>query len=1514
MMVKGIQTSRFSLFTVSVVALFLSLGSFWSLGLTAAEAQAPYLLPYTIGVVAGGGSAPSIGATCVGATAFTAEDAIGDGCPASSSSVVGSSTMYDVGVDPIGGVYFLQWTSSNNILRKIDAHSGIINVLAGSVAATAGCTGSAAIDKYGDGCTVNDGKGNASGGYTWFNSSSSGGLRGMAVAPNGDVYIADYNDSIIHKISAQTGTMTLFAGYVGTKGATKSATAGYLYDNGPANAAEVNKPRGVGVDAAGNVYIADSGNNVIRKVTVSAATPTSTGYITTIAGSTAGTAGTTYAANGDGGIATSATFVTPEDVEVDSSGDIFIADGGESRIRVIYEGGSQVKALIAATNGISASAVTVGYIYTVAGIASSTPPLYTSGIVLATSVGLGTPRKIALDTRGNLYIADSGKDVIWFVDGTTGYMRILAGTFAATTGSACTTTDAYGDNCKATLATLNPTATSNSNMGVGVGPQGDVYISDSGDSLLRKVAINTTFPATAASSSVTQTLLVHFAVGDTLATATPFAITGSSDFVLSGTPACTTNSSADNTTDCTISITFTPTRPGADTASLTAKSTLGKTAQFALSGTGTASSVALDPGNVTLLTNSVSSPVGISQDGAGNTYIADTGNNRVVKVTTGGTSTVIAGTGTSGYTGDGAAATAAKLAGPKGVAVTPDGAVYIADTGNNVIRRIDPVTGYISTYAGGATTICAVNVDTFGDGCPATQAIFSAPVGIISDPVGNLYVSDTGNNVIREIGTNGYVELVAGGGTVCTTTGADTYGDGCAPTQSVFKAPTALAIDGGNNLYIADTGDNLVRKITVGSNVISAVAGTGQSGGSGNGGLATNAQVNGPTGLAVDAAGNLYIADTGNHVVRVVNASGNISTVVGTLGSSGTGAVPGVASGVLLNLPSAVVASGIGKLTILDAGNNRVVSLDRGSVSLNFGRTNVGSSSPTTAIQETSTGTATAALGYPLFTTTGSTAVLSLAAVSGATGCSSSSSTPLSLASGVACDLSAQFTPTAVGVVSAVYTESNATALSSSKPVITLAGTGAVLTKTTLTTAITTPATGNPQYSIPFTITATLHPAACDSTAPDCSVSGTVTFFMGTDLANMPQVGLPVTVSNTSKTSSNVVTAAASISGQSVGNHYVYAVYSGDTYYASSTSPTSTVAVAQGSTSTVVAANPSSGAQFHDLILTATVSSATSTVPTSSISFYAGTTLLGSGAVDPATGTATLSDVFTAPLTVDSNGVSHKIISKVPNSFGLSAGTYNLTAVYSGDNNYASSTSLIATLTITPDPVGVALAQCIITDVLLGCTPATPVGTAQGSTAQALVYVIPSNTVSGTLSFACSGLPANSVCTFGATTSTTQAAGSTLTFTPVSGNVVSGMTVPGASVVAGATSSTATPPSIQVTIWTDVNPNVNSAGNTRRSKSMLAGVFGWPMLLGGFGVVIGFRKRLRNSRLLAVLALFALLSGSVMTMTGCNAVSSGAGVTPTGTYTVTLTVTGPNGLVQTMPITFTVGAGVAGQM
>ncbi len=1388
----------------------------------------------------------------------TAYDALGDGCPISSNAVAAGAAapdMHDVGVDAQGNVYFID-TQSFGFIRRIDARSGLVTAFLGSPASSqpaAAC--STLTDFFGDGCAANDGKGNATpatvGGVTppYQYTSNFAKFRGIAVAKNGDLYAAAYNGSLIYKVSRATGISTVVAGLLAGGTAAKPAgykgsQGGYTGDGGSALSAKINSPRGVAVDAANNIYIADSTNNVIRKVTAS------TGIITTIAG-----ASIIAGSGGDGGPATAASFSTPEDVEVSAAGDVFIGDFGNNKVRVIYEGGAPAAKLISLTN--AGTTPTVGDVYTVVGGGAGT---YVAGsMVPSTSVPIGNPRKLSLDARGNVYVADNSYNVIWFVDATTGYMRIIAGTYNLTTGGAgCPTqTNTFGDNCPGFDATL----ISGSDMGVAVDSIGSVYITDNGNHEVRRVSTNQSLPATAAGATASQLLQVHFAVGDGPAALAPFTLAGSADFTISNS-SCTVNT--DLTRDCLVSVAFTPTKPGPDAATLTIASTLNGSAIIGISGTGTAAAVALDPGATASFATGLKAAAGIAQDAAGNTYIADTGNNRILRYTGPGAMTVIAGTGTSGSSGNGGPAASATLAGPKAVAVSRSGAIFIADTGNNVIRRIDPITGNIALYAGGASANCAATTDTFGDGCLATSAQFSAPAGLAADNDGNVYVADTGNNIIRELTPDGYVVYIGGATAVCGLTGTDkTFGNGCPAAGAVFKAPTGIQVDAKRNLYIADTGNNEVREITAAGIVVN-LAGTGAPAASGNGGLATAAQLNGPTGVAVDAGGNIYIADTGNSAIRLVNSLGLINTTVGTLSANGTGTLPGSAFAVQLNNPSGVVANGAGRLIVLDSGNNRAFSDDRGSVSYNFGRTNPASSSPTLQIQETSTGSASTILGSPLFTTSGTSAPFTLTA-SGSNGCTAGET----LAAGVSCLLSGQFNPTALGAVSATYTETGTNTINVPVPFIQFTGTGAVLTPTTSATIVTMPASGTPQYSVPFTVTTTITPSSCNTAAPSCFPTGNVTFF-----ADGTQVGLPVAVTAAG-------TASQSIPGLPVGAHTIVAVYAGDDFYASSSAPSLAIKVAVGTTKTVVSANPAAGPQFADITLTATVTTTVAnTFSTGSVNFYAGTTLLGTGTVNAQTGVATLSDLA-IPATATTPRISGK-------SFGLVAGTYALTAVYSGDTNYSTSTSAAFSLVIAPDP----------TSFTIALLPAAT-GTAQGSTAQSYGTVTPSNTLSGTMTFACTGLPAASVCTFSPTS---------LTFNPVAG-------VPAAQ-------------QVQITLWTDVPPGVIPTGtgtsanltpvhfHQQQRSTQWAALLGWPLLLTSLLGLTAFRRRLRHANLFTMLALFGLLTGGSLVLTGCGGTttsSKAAALTPTGTYTVQLVVAGPNSTSSTTPITFTVTQGIAGQ-
>ena len=489
-----------------------------------------------------------------------------------------------------------------------------------------------------------------------------------------------------------------------------------------------------------------------------------------------------YKNQSDNGVAAASAFLNaPEDVQVDTNGNVYIADAGNNVVRALYNGQGSLPGI---TNPV------VGTVYLIAGYSSGVTPAQntyptdgTSPTFPATTVAI-TDRKISLDSRNNLYIADSSANVVWFVDNVTGNIRLLAGSLGLTAGAAapCTaiTGNTVGDGCQATHASLY----SVSDMGVSTDNQGNIYLTDArggvaASALLRKVVSGLNFPALASGASATQTILIHFGLNDTQAAANAFTITGSGtanvDFT-AGAPTCIVET--DLTSDCTVPITFKPTRPGYDTATLTITSALGGVNSYLLTGTGNASAIAIDPGSVTLAISSVKAPQGIAQDGAGNVYTADTGNNRVLITTPAGVTTTFAGTGAPGKTGDGGLATLATLNAPKGVAVDTSGSVYITDTGNNTIRKVT-ADGKINTIGGGATTVCGTALNSRGDGCPATAATFSAPWGIAADNLGVLYIADSGNNVIRQITTSGFVSTLAGGATAVCATAVDVFGDGC---------------------------------------------------------------------------------------------------------------------------------------------------------------------------------------------------------------------------------------------------------------------------------------------------------------------------------------------------------------------------------------------------------------------------------------------------------------------------------------------------------------------------------------------------------------------------------------------------------------------------------------------------------------------------------------------------------------------------------------------------------------
>lgn len=287
---------------------------------------------------------------------------------------------------------------------------------------------------------------------------------------------------------------------------------------------------------------------------------------------------------------------------------------------------------------------------------------------------------------------------------------------------------------------------------------------------------------------------------------------------------------------------------------------------------------------------------------AGKVYVADTLNN-VVRMISGGQVTTIAGNGTPGFTGDGGAATSAQLNQPTGVVVDGQGNIYIADYGNFVVRKVTS-SGTITTFAGSIDTQGAYS----GDNGPATLAGMGQPVAVALDPEGNnLYILDKSYNAVRE---------------VAISKGVITTAVGNRGTNSVLNGPQAIAIDSAGRLYICDTGNRTIWVLSAGKLV--SVAGIGGIGFSGDGGKATLAQLNDPTGLAVDAAGNLYIGDTNNQRVRFVNmATGIISTIAGngTPGYSGDG---GAAKSASLNYPRGLSVDTAGNVYIADNNNAAV--------------------------------------------------------------------------------------------------------------------------------------------------------------------------------------------------------------------------------------------------------------------------------------------------------------------------------------------------------------------------------------------------------------------------------------------------------------------------------------------------------------------------------------------------------------------------------------------------------------
>ena len=639
----------------------------------------------------------------------------------------------------------------------------------------------------------------------------------MAVDSDDNIYIADVNNHRIRKVTASTGVITTVAG---------SGGSGYGGDGGPATAAQINAPRGVAVDSAGNIYIADTNNQRIRKVTAS------TGVITTVAGN--GTKGRA----GDNGPATSAQLNTPWDVAVDGAGNVYIADRLNARFRKVIAAG-----------------VDKGKIITVAGGGTGT---YSDG-AQATATSIGIPTGVAVDSSNNIYIAIQANRVYK----------------VATTGA---------------LSRVAAAETLRNPFGVAVDSSDNIYITDTINNRILKVDTSMT-PWTVSTVAGSGTL------GDS---GDDGPATSANMYYPQGGVA------VDSAGNIYIGDSFNGRVRKVDTSATPwTISTFAGRLKSDPSGDGGAATAA-----------QLNIPYGVAVDGSGNLYLSDALNNRVRKVDTMGVITTVAGTGAHGFSGDGNAATDAELSRPYGLAVDSDNNLYIADGRNNRIRKVDTsVTPWtISTVAGGGSAL--------GDGGAATAAQLNTPRGLAVDSDDNLYIADTDNNRIRKVDTSGTTWMIS---TVAGTGTKGYSGDGNAATAANLNLPYDVAVDSSGNLYIAGIDSHRIRKVDTMGN-ISRVAGTGWSAYRGDGGPATEAWLNSPTGVAVDASGNIYITDRLNERIRKLTATTtgfDITTVAGT-GTPGYNGDGCRATTAQLSNPYGLAVDASGNLYIADGNNNRI--------------------------------------------------------------------------------------------------------------------------------------------------------------------------------------------------------------------------------------------------------------------------------------------------------------------------------------------------------------------------------------------------------------------------------------------------------------------------------------------------------------------------------------------------------------------------------------------------------------
>ena len=704
----------------------------------------------------------------------------------------------------------------------------------------------------------------------------------VAVDSNGTVYVADKDNHLIRKITS-TGEVSTFAGN-GTAGSDNNVTG---------TAASFNQPRGIAVDSNGIVYVADTQNSLIRKITPD-------GEVSTLAGGTYG--------NADGNIA-SATFGFIQGVTVDSNNNVYVVDNTNRRIRKITpegivsnlagsgnigtQNGTGITANFSSPQGITTDSsgnvyVTEGIVIkkiTPAGVVTTFAGSQYAGAVdgNVTVASFNTIMGIAIDRSGNAYVADEANNRIRKITSGTKLSGTPTNADVGDHNVSLTLSDGTNEDEQSfiiTVANINDAPT-------------DITLSTNA------IGENNVVGAIVGTISTTdidanETFTYSFCAGADNAS---FTIDGSSlkanavfDFeTKSSYSVCIRTTDSGNVTfDKTITINITD---GSDyvpqvTSSPVTTSTLGAEYSYTLTGSDADANSALtwsvkdgtslpagltltSGANVSTLAGSATAgstdatgvaasfnlPQRVAVDSNGNVYVADSPNHRIRKITPDGNVSTLAGNATAGF--NNATGTAASFDSPMGIAVDKNDNIYVADNGNHSIRKIISSTGVVSTLAGSTAG--------FEDGT-VTNALFNYPKGVAVDKDDNVYVADSSNHRIRKITPDGNVSTLAGSGT--GSGGNGVFADGTGATAS-FNSPMGIAVDSSGNVYVADTSNNRIRKIISSTGVVTTLAGS--TAGFENG-TVSNASFNAPGGVTVDSNGNIYVADIVNHSIRKITS------------------------------------------------------------------------------------------------------------------------------------------------------------------------------------------------------------------------------------------------------------------------------------------------------------------------------------------------------------------------------------------------------------------------------------------------------------------------------------------------------------------------------------------------------------------------------------------------------------------------------------------------------------------